>query len=70
MKSRVRRCLRGSPIVIRALGFHEHGSHSGVSSAADLEALRRSGVAGAISGKALLDRLISPEELRPFLPNA
>jgi phosphoribosylformimino-5-aminoimidazole carboxamide ribotide isomerase len=42
----------------------------GVANAADLDALRRCGVAAVISGKALLENRISAEELRPFLPNA
>jgi phosphoribosylformimino-5-aminoimidazole carboxamide ribotide isomerase len=42
----------------------------GVANAEDLHALRRSGVAAVISGKAMLENKISPEELRPFLPNA
>jgi phosphoribosylformimino-5-aminoimidazole carboxamide ribotide isomerase len=42
----------------------------GVSNAADLAALARVGVAAAVSGKALLEQRITPEELRPFLPNA
>ncbi len=42
----------------------------GVRSVADLHALERIGVAAAISGKALLEDLISPEELRPFLSAA
>ena len=42
----------------------------GVRSAADLAALAALGAASAISGKALLEELISPTELRPFLPNA
>jgi len=42
----------------------------GVSSAADLATLATTGVAGAVSGKALLEERIRPEELRPFLPNA
>ena len=42
----------------------------GVRSAADLAALSSLGAAAAISGKALLEELISPSELRPFLPNA
>jgi phosphoribosylformimino-5-aminoimidazole carboxamide ribotide isomerase len=42
----------------------------GVRSAADLAALAAAGSAAAISGKALLEELISPSELRPFLPNA
>jgi phosphoribosylformimino-5-aminoimidazole carboxamide ribotide isomerase len=42
----------------------------GIRDARDLQALADTGVAAAISGKALLDDLIPPEELRPFLPNA
>jgi phosphoribosylformimino-5-aminoimidazole carboxamide ribotide isomerase len=42
----------------------------GVATAHDLFALRDCGVAAVISGKALLENKISPEELRPFLPNA
>jgi len=42
----------------------------GVRSAADLAALAAIGSASAISGKALLEEMISPTELRPFLPNA
>ena len=39
----------------------------GVRDAADLVALRATGVAAAISGKALLEERIAAEELRPFL---
>jgi phosphoribosylformimino-5-aminoimidazole carboxamide ribotide isomerase len=42
----------------------------GVRDAADLAALARTGVAAAVSGKALLEERITSEELRPFLPNA
>jgi phosphoribosylformimino-5-aminoimidazole carboxamide ribotide isomerase len=42
----------------------------GVSAASDLHALRETGVAAVISGKAMLENRITPEELRPFLPNA
>ncbi len=42
----------------------------GVSTADDLHALRDAGVAAVISGKAMLENRITPEELRPFLPNA
>jgi len=41
----------------------------GVRNAADLRALARIGVAAAVSGKALLEERITPEELRPFLPD-
>jgi len=42
----------------------------GVRDAGDLKALADAGVAAAVSGKALLERRITPEELRPFLPDA
>jgi phosphoribosylformimino-5-aminoimidazole carboxamide ribotide isomerase len=42
----------------------------GIRAAADLEALAAAGVAAAISGKALLERRILFEEIKPFLPNA
>jgi phosphoribosylformimino-5-aminoimidazole carboxamide ribotide isomerase len=42
----------------------------GVRDAADLAALAATGSAAAISGKALLEEMIKPAELLPFLPNA
>jgi len=42
----------------------------GVRDAADLAALARTGVAAAVSGKALLEERIRPEELQPFLLDA
>jgi phosphoribosylformimino-5-aminoimidazole carboxamide ribotide isomerase len=42
----------------------------GIRDAADLYRLAESGVAAAISGKALLEQRIRFEEIRPFLPNA
>jgi len=42
----------------------------GIRDARDVYALRDAGAAAAISGKALLEELMTPEELRPFLPNA
>jgi len=42
----------------------------GVRHAADLAALAETGVTAAVSGKALLEERITPEELRPFLPDA
>ena len=42
----------------------------GVRNAADLAALAEIGVSAAVSGKALLEERITPEELRPFLPDA
>lgn len=41
----------------------------GVSTGADLAALASHGLPAAISGKALLESRIPPEELRPYLPN-
>jgi phosphoribosylformimino-5-aminoimidazole carboxamide ribotide isomerase len=48
----------------------EWQASGGVRDAADLRALAELGLSAAISGKALLEQLISPEELQPFLPNA
>jgi phosphoribosylformimino-5-aminoimidazole carboxamide ribotide isomerase len=42
----------------------------GVRDAADLAALAHIGAAAAVSGKALLEERIRPEELRAFLPGA
>jgi phosphoribosylformimino-5-aminoimidazole carboxamide ribotide isomerase len=42
----------------------------GVACGADLLALQQTGVAAVISGKALLEKRIPQEELKPFLPNA
>jgi phosphoribosylformimino-5-aminoimidazole carboxamide ribotide isomerase len=42
----------------------------GIAAVRDLRSLAECGVAAAISGRALLENRISPEELRPFLPNA
>ena len=42
----------------------------GVRDAADLAALARIGVDAAVSGKALLEERMTPEELRPFFPSA
>jgi len=42
----------------------------GVRDAADLAELARIGVSAAVSGKALLEERMTPEELRPFLPDA
>jgi phosphoribosylformimino-5-aminoimidazole carboxamide ribotide isomerase len=42
----------------------------GVRDRADLEALAATGVAAAISGKALLEGRLTAEEIRPFLPGA
>jgi phosphoribosylformimino-5-aminoimidazole carboxamide ribotide isomerase len=42
----------------------------GIRNAADLASLAHLGVDAAVSGTALLEERISPEELRPFLPDA
>jgi phosphoribosylformimino-5-aminoimidazole carboxamide ribotide isomerase len=42
----------------------------GIRDAADLAALAATGVAAAISGRALLDRRIKPEEMHAFWPSA
>jgi len=42
----------------------------GVRHAQDLAALAATGVAGAVSGKALLEGKLTPEEMKPFLPGA
>jgi phosphoribosylformimino-5-aminoimidazole carboxamide ribotide isomerase len=42
----------------------------GVRDAADLQALARIGAAATVSGKALLEERIRPEELRPFFADA
>lgn len=55
-------CTRHPDIAWQASG--------GIRSATDLACLARSGVAAAVSGKALLESRISDEELRPFLPDA
>jgi phosphoribosylformimino-5-aminoimidazole carboxamide ribotide isomerase len=42
----------------------------GIRSAQDLEALARVGVSAAVSGRALIEERVAPEELRPYLPDA
>ncbi len=48
----------------------EWQASGGIRDSRDLRALEQAGAAAAISGKALLDDLIPPEELQPFLRNA
>jgi len=48
----------------------EWQASGGVRDAADLWELRRAGVAAAVSGRALLENLMTREELEPFLPAA
>ncbi len=58
-----RECVRRFP----GLAWQASG---GVRNAHDLSELAQIGVVAAVSGKALLEERITPEELRPFLPNA
>lgn len=67
--------LAGPAVTLYAEGVKRYPqlawqASGGVRSAADLAALAALGAAAAISGKALLEEMISPSELRPFLPNA
>ena len=56
-------CMRRWPgLALQASG--------GVRDAADLAALAATGVAAAVSGKALLENRLTAEEMRPFLPGA
>jgi phosphoribosylformimino-5-aminoimidazole carboxamide ribotide isomerase len=48
----------------------EFQASGGVRDSRDLAALAATGVAAAISGKALLEGRLTDEELRRFLPNA
>lgn len=48
----------------------EWQASGGVRDAFDLAELAATGAAAAVSGKALLERRVAIEELRPFLPNA
>lgn len=50
-----------------AIAFQASG---GVRDVGDLTALTAAGVAGAVSGKALLEGRLEPEEIRPFLRGA
>jgi phosphoribosylformimino-5-aminoimidazole carboxamide ribotide isomerase len=67
--------LQGPAVALYAEGVKRYPqiawqASGGVRSAADLAALAAVGCAAAISGKALLEELIDPKELGPFLPNA
>ncbi len=48
----------------------EFQASGGVRNAADLAALAAAGAAAAVSGKALLEGRLTPEEIRPFLRDA
>jgi phosphoribosylformimino-5-aminoimidazole carboxamide ribotide isomerase len=58
-----RDCVRRWPGV-------EFQASGGVRDAGDLAALTATGVAAAVSGKALLEGRFKPEEIRPFLRGA
>jgi phosphoribosylformimino-5-aminoimidazole carboxamide ribotide isomerase len=58
-----RECVRRFP----AIAWQASG---GIRDGADLRALADTGVAAAISGRALIEDRISPEEFAPFLPAA
>jgi phosphoribosylformimino-5-aminoimidazole carboxamide ribotide isomerase len=67
--------LQGPAVALYAEGVKRYPqiawqASGGVRSAADLAALAATGSAAAISGKALLEEMIKPSELAPFLPNA
>ena len=67
--------LQGPAVALYAEGVKRYPqiawqASGGVRSAADLAALAAIGSAAAISGKALLEEMIDPTELGPFLPNA
>ncbi len=55
---------------IRRFAEIEWQASGGVRGAEDLRALAATGVAAAISGRALLEERLAVEELTPFLPNA
>jgi phosphoribosylformimino-5-aminoimidazole carboxamide ribotide isomerase len=67
--------LRGPNVALyrHALKVFPHlawQASGGIRHAVDLAALARLGVAGAVTGKALLEERIAVKELRPFLPVA
>jgi len=67
--------LSGPNVALYAEALRRHPqiqwqASGGIAGGADLAALAGTGVAAAISGKALLEQRLSIEELRPFLPSA
>jgi phosphoribosylformimino-5-aminoimidazole carboxamide ribotide isomerase len=56
-------CVRRWP----EIAFQASG---GVRGSSDLKALAATGIAAAVSGKALLEGRLTPEEMKPFLPGA
>ncbi|HTY48285.1 MAG TPA: 1-(5-phosphoribosyl)-5-[(5-phosphoribosylamino)methylideneamino] imidazole-4-carboxamide isomerase [Steroidobacteraceae bacterium] len=66
--------LAGPATALYTEGLRRHPqlhwqASGGVRDAADLAALAATGVAAAVSGKALLEERITRRELQPFLPN-
>jgi len=55
---------------VRRFPAIEWQASGGIRGVQDLAALAQTGVAAAVSGRALLEERMNPEELRPFLPNA
>lgn len=55
---------------VRRFPALEWQASGGIRGVQDLAALAQTGVAAAVSGRALLEERMNPEELRPFLPNA
>jgi len=67
--------LTGPNVALYAEAVRRHPhiewqASGGICGARDLHALAQAGTAAAISGKALLEELIPPKDLQPFLPNA
>jgi phosphoribosylformimino-5-aminoimidazole carboxamide ribotide isomerase len=67
--------LTGPNVALYAQAARRHPhiewqASGGIRSAHDLHALAQAGAAAAISGKAMLEGLISLKDLQPFLPNA
>jgi phosphoribosylformimino-5-aminoimidazole carboxamide ribotide isomerase len=54
---------------VRRFDYIDWQASGGVRNAHDLQALADTGVAAAVSGKALLERRLAPQELAPFLRN-
>jgi phosphoribosylformimino-5-aminoimidazole carboxamide ribotide isomerase len=67
--------LTGPNVALYAEAVRRHPhvewqASGGIRGADDLHALAQTGAAAAVSGKALLEELIPPKDLQPFLPNA
>jgi phosphoribosylformimino-5-aminoimidazole carboxamide ribotide isomerase len=55
---------------VRRVPSIEWQASGGVSGAADLAALAQTGVAGVVSGRALLEHRLDAQEIAPYLPSA